>query len=241
MTTRTLPCSRMIVALTGFMGCGKSSVGRELSTLLGLPVVDLDQYIVRKAGRSIADIFAEDGESFFRDLETDSLNELLAGKCTPENVLLRRTPPKQAWVPPSYDAEGGTVFKGTLPRQNIPQTISSSSHIAEGGTVFEGTLPSQDNAKESFILSLGGGTIVRPENVRMLKEKCKVFFLRAETETLKLHLGGDQSQRPLLRSGGFEALLQERAPLYTAAADYIIDIDRLSPMQIAGIIANLVT
>ena len=82
---------------------------------------------------------------------------------------------------------------------------------------------------------------MRPENVRMLKEKCKVFFLRAEVETLKLHLRGEQSQRPLLRSGGFEALLQERAPLYTAAADYIIDIDRLSPMQIAGIIANLVT
>ena len=215
MTERTLRSSSMIIALTGFMGCGKSSVGRELSTLLGLPVVDLDQYIVRKAGRSIADIFAEHGESFFRDLETESLKELLSGKCTLENVLLRRTPPKQAWVPPSYDAEGGTVF--------------------------EGTLPSQDNAKRSFILSLGGGTIVRPENVRMLKEKCKVFFLRAETETLKLHLGGDQSQRPLLRSGGFEALLQERAPLYTAAADYIIDIDRLSPMQIAGIIANLVT
>ncbi len=215
MTARTLRSSSMIIALTGFMGCGKSSVGRELSTLLGLPVVDLDQYIVRKAGRSIADIFAEDGESFFRDLETEALSDLLAGKCTLENVLLRRTPPKQAWVPPSYDAEGGTVFKGTLPRQNNPQ--------------------------DSFILSLGGGTIVRPENVRMLKEKCKVFFLRAETETLKLHLGGDQSQRPLLRSGGFEALLQERAPLYTAAADYIIDIDRLSPMQIAGIIANLVT
>ena len=67
----------MIIALTGFMGCGKSSVGRELSTLLGLPVVDLDQDIVRRAGRSIADIFAEDGESFFRDLETDSLKEVL--------------------------------------------------------------------------------------------------------------------------------------------------------------------
>ena len=215
MTTRTLRYSSMIIALTGFMGCGKSSVGRELSTLLGLPVIDLDQFIVRKTGRSIADIFAEDGESFFRDLETEALNELLLGKCTLENVLLRRTPPKQAWVPPSYDAEGGTVFEGTLPRQN--------------------------QAQESFILSLGGGTIVRPENVRMLKEKCKVFFLRAETETLKLHLGGDQSQRPLLRSGGFEALLQERTPLYTAAADYIIDTDCLSPMQIAGVIANLVT
>jgi shikimate kinase len=88
---------------------------------------------------------------------------------------------------------------------------------------------------------LGGGTIIRPENVAILKEHCKVFFLRADVETLKLHLQGEQSQRPLLRSGGFEALLLERTPLYTAAADYIIDTDSLSPMQIAGVIANLVT
>ena len=100
MTARTLRSSSMIIALTGFMGCGKSSVGRELSTLLGLPVVDLDQYIVRKAGRSIADIFAEDGESFFRDLETEALSDLLAGKCTLENVLLRRTPPSKLGSPP---------------------------------------------------------------------------------------------------------------------------------------------
>ena len=102
-------------------------------------------------------------------------------------------------------------------------------------------LPETQAIPESFILSLGGGTIIRQENVAMIKEKCKVFFLRATVETLKLHLGGEQSQRPLLRSGGFEALLQERAPLYAAAADYIIDTDYLSPMQIAGVIANLVT
>ena len=73
MTERTLPFSRMIVALTGFMGCGKSSVGRELSTLLGIPVVDLDQYIVERAGKSIPDIFAESGEAGFRDLESAAL------------------------------------------------------------------------------------------------------------------------------------------------------------------------
>ena len=105
----------------------------------------------------------------------------------------------------------------------------------------KGNLPETQAIPESFILSLGGGTIIRLENVAMIKERCRVFFLRATVETLKKHLGGEQSQRPLLRSGGFEALLQERAPLYAAAADFTIDTDRLSPMQIAGIIANLVT
>ena len=99
MTERTLPFSRMIVALTGFMGCGKSSVGRELSTLLGIPVVDLDRYIEERAGMSIPDIFAQSGEKAFRDLETTALKELLFGGSALRNVL--RTPPKRAGVPPS--------------------------------------------------------------------------------------------------------------------------------------------
>jgi shikimate kinase len=218
----------MIIALTGFMGCGKSSVGRELSTLLGLPVIDLDQFIVRKAGRSIADIFAVDGESFFRDLETEALSDLLCSGGSPSET---------------------SCSAGPLPSDDgpLPLTMPRVARFPRGncrnkqGTVFEGTLPQQNHSQDSFILSLGGGTIIRPENVAILKEHCKVFFLRADVETLKLHLQGEQSQRPLLRSGGFEALLLERTPLYTAAADYIIDTDSLSPMQIAGVIANLVT
>ena len=113
MTARTSRCSSMVIALTGFMGCGKSSVGRELSTLLGIPLIDLDQYIVKKAGRSIPDIFAQDGETAFRNLESEALKELLSGVFPLEKVL--RTPPKQAWVPPSYVAEGGTFSRGNTP------------------------------------------------------------------------------------------------------------------------------
>ena len=100
-----------------------------------------------------------------------------------------------------------------------------------------------DDAPRSkgFILSLGGGAILRPENAALIREHCTCIFLRATPETLRLRLGGEQSQRPLLTGGGFEALLQERTPLYTAAADFIIDTDTLTPMQIAGIIANLIS
>jgi dephospho-CoA kinase len=48
----------MIISLTGFMGCGKSSVGRELSKLLCCPFMDLDDVIVETDGRSIPEIFA---------------------------------------------------------------------------------------------------------------------------------------------------------------------------------------
>ena len=88
-----------------------------------------------------------------------------------------------------------------------------------------GNYPDQDSpSNNSFILSLGGGTILRPENAALIKEHCKCFFLRASVDTLRLHLGGDQSHRPLLKDGGFEAMLAERTPAYTAAADYIIDM-----------------
>lgn len=64
------------IVLIGFMGSGKSTVGRELHHRLGYPLVDMDQVIEQRAGKSIAVIFAEDGEDHFRDLETGLLEEL---------------------------------------------------------------------------------------------------------------------------------------------------------------------
>ena len=57
------------VVLVGFMGCGKTTVGRELATLLGWDLVDLDAEIEARAGRSVAAIFAEEGEAAFRARE----------------------------------------------------------------------------------------------------------------------------------------------------------------------------
>jgi len=57
------------VALIGFMGAGKSSIGRALAKKLGKPFVDIDKCIEKKAGKSIARIFADSGEPAFRELE----------------------------------------------------------------------------------------------------------------------------------------------------------------------------
>ena len=59
----------MNVALFGFMGVGKSAVGKLLAEELGLSFVDLDQEIVSRTGRSIESIFQEDGEVRFREIE----------------------------------------------------------------------------------------------------------------------------------------------------------------------------
>lgn len=60
------------------MGCGKSSFGRYLSGR-GYTLIDTDGYIQDKVGRAISDIFAVEGEEYFRQLETDTLEELCAG------------------------------------------------------------------------------------------------------------------------------------------------------------------
>ena len=65
----------MLITLTGFMGSGKTTVGRILADALGCPFLDLDEMIVKKAGKSIPDIFAQDGEPAFRQLEARLLRQ----------------------------------------------------------------------------------------------------------------------------------------------------------------------
>ena len=68
------------IVLIGFMGSGKSSVGRRLSYRLKVPFIDTDSEIERTAGCTIADIFEERGESAFREAETDCLSSLVPSK-----------------------------------------------------------------------------------------------------------------------------------------------------------------
>ncbi|MBR4775117.1 MAG: shikimate kinase [Bacteroidales bacterium] len=68
----------MLIALTGFMGSGKTSVGRIIADALGCPFIDLDEVIVKKAGRSIPEIFEADGEAGFRQLEKKALEQTVA-------------------------------------------------------------------------------------------------------------------------------------------------------------------
>jgi shikimate kinase len=64
------------IFLTGFMGAGKTSVGKQLAERLDIPVVDTDQLIEQKIGKSINEIFAKEGESAFRKYERELLKTL---------------------------------------------------------------------------------------------------------------------------------------------------------------------
>ena len=63
------------IYLVGFMGCGKSSVGRALADELGWSFIDLDEDIEKCAGAAVAHIFDTQGETNFRALETEALNK----------------------------------------------------------------------------------------------------------------------------------------------------------------------
>lgn len=73
----------MTIFLCGFMGCGKTTVGEILAKKLGLPLIDTDAYIVEQEGKSIPDIFAQDGEPYFRKKEAEAIRTL----CTQNAVI----------------------------------------------------------------------------------------------------------------------------------------------------------
>ncbi len=64
------------IYLLGFMGAGKSSVGRSLSKLLSYKHIDMDELIEQREGRTIKDIFEQSGEEYFREKERELLKEL---------------------------------------------------------------------------------------------------------------------------------------------------------------------
>jgi len=68
----------MLITLIGYRGSGKSTVAGPLAERLGCDWIDADDLIEQRAGRSIREIFAQEGESFFRELERDVIADLVS-------------------------------------------------------------------------------------------------------------------------------------------------------------------
>ncbi|RED45980.1 shikimate kinase [Seonamhaeicola aphaedonensis] len=75
----------MVVVLIGYMGSGKSSIGRRLSKKLDFDLIDLDDFIEEKENASVKEIFESKGEIYFRKKETEYLKQLLE---TDKNLIL---------------------------------------------------------------------------------------------------------------------------------------------------------
>lgn len=81
MQDSSLPEAPRNLVLVGFMGSGKSSVGRLAARALGFPFVDTDQMVVEHAGRPISEIFQTEGEAAFRAIETEAIESLAHTQC----------------------------------------------------------------------------------------------------------------------------------------------------------------
>lgn len=105
----------MNIVLVGFMGSGKTAVGRRIAQRLGYAFLDTDQWIEQQLGCTIADLFAQKGEAYFRELET----RLAGGFCKLDNHVISTgggmlTSPGN---PERLRAAGLTVFLNADPEE----------------------------------------------------------------------------------------------------------------------------
>src|SRR5882672_5846491 len=70
------------IFLVGFMGCGKTTLGRLLAAELHWDFIDLDEELIKRDGRQIKEIFRDNGEEFFRGVETAALRDMARRKRT---------------------------------------------------------------------------------------------------------------------------------------------------------------
>lgn len=91
------------------------------------------------------------------------------------------------------------------------------------------------HSREQSVIALGGGTPMRPGNRELIKALGTVVYLRIRPETIVKRLCGDTT-RPLLQgtdaASKVRAMLSERAPVYEAVSDIVIDVDNMEPQEI---------
>ncbi|MDR2559900.1 MAG: shikimate kinase [Oscillospiraceae bacterium] len=86
------------IYLYGFMGCGKSYLGRKAANAFGLSFVDLDDYIVKREGAEIAEIFRKNGKMYFKSLELSALSEVRADIISLGGGALNESPGAAAYA-----------------------------------------------------------------------------------------------------------------------------------------------
>ena len=220
------------------MGCGKSSVGKYLSALLGCPFSDLDAAIVERIGCTIPEYFALHGEAAFRALESDVLSATLSG-----------------YTLTGHSLSGDSLSGHTLPHL-APENEGKCRSTREGAS--DGML-----SAISAVLALGGGTVMTPDCAEQVHTQTCCIYLRASLDTLVERLRNEAAGRPMLRTRtpdpGTEAcpgsrpapadadkalrerishLLAQRSATYESVAHHIIDVDGLSIEDVARTILS---
>ena len=251
------------------MGCGKSSVGKSLSALLGCPFSDLDAAIVERIGCTIPEYFARYGEAAFRTLESDVLSATLSrhtltGHSLPGHTPSPLTPGNEGicrstagHTPSSLTPGNEGICRSTAGHTPSPLTPGNEGICRSGrGGVSGGTAPAI-----SAVLALGGGTVMTPDCAHMIQERTCCIYLRATVDTLVQRLRNEAAGRPMLRTRtpdpGTEpcptpadadialrerisSLLALRSATYESVAHHIIDVDGLSVEDVARSILSTI-
>lgn len=162
------------IYLVGFMGTGKTSAGKELARNKKWQFVDLDDLIELREKRRICDIFAKEGELYFRRIEKQVLRDV--------------------------------------------------------------------SKEENFVVACGGGIVIDPDNIKIMKQTGRLICLSASPEEILKRTAGC-SHRPLLNVNNpkeqIETLIKLRSPYY-AQSEKIIDTSGKSIEEVAGLIIKLI-
>ena len=163
------------IILIGFMGTGKTAVGRRLAARLGYRYLDTDMIIEGQAGCTIAGIFEKHGEAYFRELERSVIQEVVRS--------------------------------------------------------------------EGCVISTGGGAVVDPENLALLKKNGLVVCLTSSPEKIMERTGRKRGERPLLSGKEpieeIKRLLELRAPYYENA-DWTVDTSKKTVAQVVEIVVAII-
>ena len=228
------------------MGCGKSSVGRRLSELLCCPFMDLDQVIEEQAGRTIREIFSQDGEQAFRQMELNALKHVVSeGRSKTKSLpRLRRGPL------PFTRPRAAMVFDTPLTDHQHPTTT-----LQKGNNCTRHCEDMEEKWEDALVVALGGGAVMTPECAEIVHSETKCIYLHASIDTLMEHLEGQTANRPLLNTPHYHSeraqlveesvlrnrindLMAKRSSTYEKTAHVIIDIDGKSIEAVASEIAS---
>lgn len=218
------------ISLIGFMGCGKSSVGKILATLLPeCRLIDLDTYIEEKQGKNIPEIFNEYGEAAFRRMEREALEEIFSDKSRPRAIL---------------SLGGGTVTSEQC-RQLIRQhtdcfylrattdtLLDNLEGHSDGRPMLNPVQPARFDASTSSATDEEYNVDNRHSNSLKMSEPVAERVVRLGSPTIEAQSTETSSEREALRHR-IESLMQTRSPQYIATANHIIDIDGQTFAQIA--------
>jgi shikimate kinase len=201
-----------VIVLLGFMGAGKTTVGNLLAARLGLPFIDSDQVIEKRAGRPVRQIFAEDGEPAFRALEHQVIAELLDG---PAVVLALGGGAAE------HADTRDLLARGGRPPPNPPRSWGDPSPQTPLG---------RDPSPQTPL-----GRDPSP------RTPLEVVYLQVGYAQALQRVGGDRG-RPLLVRPDLAALYQRRLAGYADLATLTVPTDGRRPEAITeDILARLVT